>query len=474
MIKSDLIQIFKKLTKPDRRNLRQFVRSPYFNRREEVILLYDYIHKQLDSAQPILEKEAVFRILFPNEIVYVSAQIDYTMSFLLQVIRAYLVQDELEKEVIGNRLRLHKALDNRGLHKFAQKELEGMKAAIHNTTHRNAGFHRLQYDILLSEYLVLARGKRSNPLPLQSLSDALDAYYLAETLRLATEIQSHQRVAGYSYEQPLLKAVLEHSERYQAQPAVAAYYRVYHCFDDISVEITEASYRKLKWILEQQADLFPHVELRSLYLAAINYCIRRVNNHHKAYYSEILSLYKTGLTKGALMENGILSAFSYRNIAAIAMKLGEFEWTAQFLEQYRMILPEKDRRNWYEFYQGVLNYKQGNFTIAMDLLRPLKFNEASFNLDVRCMMMQIYYQISEMNVLDSFLESTKMYLLRHDDIGYVKENYDNFVKYLKKAMQLKPTDFVERAKLKMEVESVEHVYDKAFFTMILTPKDLKK
>jgi hypothetical protein len=474
MIKSDLIQIFKKLTKQDRRNLRQFVRSPYFNRREEVILLYDHIHKCLDTEQPILDKEKVFNLIFPKELAYTSAQMDYTMSFLLQVIRSYLTQDELEKDVIKNRLHLHKALDSRGLHKFAQKELDATKTAIQQTTFRNAGFHRLEYDILLSEYLVLGRGKRSNPLPLQSLSDALDAYYLAETLRIATEIQSHVRIVEHPYEQPLLKAVLPYSERYSAQPAVAAYYLVYHCFDDTSIAAAEANFRHLKLILETQAHLFPPVELRSLYLSAINYCIRRVNMHHTEYYAEILSLYKTGLLNGALIENGILSTFSYRNIALIAMKLGEFQWTSQFLEQYRTMLPEKDRKNWYEFYQAVIHYHQGDFSVAIDLLRPLKFNEATFNLDVRCMMMQIYYQISETSLLDSLLDSTKMFLLRHDDVGYVKENYDNFVKYLKKIVLLKLSDVAERAKLKTEIEAVEYIYNKDFFITILSPKVLKK
>ena len=473
MIKSDLIQIFKKLTKQDRRNLRQFVRSPYFNRREEVALLYEYIHKNIDVNQSVLEKEIAFCFIFPTGIEYLAAQMDYTMSFLLQVIRAYLIQDELEKETIHNRLRLHKALDSRGLHKFAQKELDATKLAIQDSTFKNAGFHRLEYDILLSEYLVLARGKRSNILPLQSLSDALDAYYLAETLRLATEMQSHVRVSQRPYQQPLLKSVLPHFEQYNAQPAVAAYYLVYHCFDDTSVEVTEANFRQLKLILETQATLFPPVELRSLYLSAINYCIRRVNLNHTQYHAEILSLYKIGLMNGALMENGLLSAISYRNIAVMAIKMNEFQWTAQFLEQYRMMLPEKDRKNWYEFYQAVMYYKQGNFSDAIDLLRPLKFNEPSFNLDARCMMMQIYYQISETKVLESFLDSTKMFLLRHE-VGYVKANYENFIKYLKKILLLKPNDLVERAKLKLEIESVEYIYDKDFFRMILAPKELKK
>jgi hypothetical protein len=90
------------------------------------------------------------------------------------------------------------------------------------------------------------------------------------------------------------------------------------------------------------------------------------------------------------------------------------------------------------------------------------------------MMMQIYYQISEINLLDSLLESTKMYLLRHDDIGYVKENYENFIKYLKKILQLKPNDLAERAKLRAEIELVSFIYDKDFFKMVLAHREIKK
>ncbi len=476
MIKSDLIHIFKKLTKSDRRALKQFVRSPYFNRREEVVALYDYINKYLDATEPFLDKSLAFKVLFPTDKTYQSAPMDYAMSFLLQTIRSYLIQDELEKEVIMNRLLLHKALDNRGLHRFAQKELEATKATLQKSTLRNAAFHRAEYDILLAEYRVLSRGKRLNPLPLQPLSDALDAYYLAETLRHASAIQSHLRVADhtYSYHQPLLKAVLSESMPYHELPAVAAQYYVYHCFDDTLEIGAEESFRRLKQILENQATLFTQLELRVLYLSAINYCIRRVNMRDEQFYHEVFSLYKTGLANEALLENGVLSAVSYRNIAIMAIKVREFAWAEQFLNQYKDFLPKNDPNHWYDYYRAVWHYRQGNYDAALHILLPLKFNEPTFNMDARCLLIEIYYQNSETSLLESMLESTKMYLLRHSDIGYPRENYENFIKYLKKILHVKPYEKAEFAKLKAEIESIIYIYDKEFFINILNAKITKE
>ncbi|NJN34401.1 MAG: hypothetical protein HC817_09275 [Saprospiraceae bacterium] len=42
---SQLLELIKSLNKHDMRELRKVVRSPYFNQREDVIQLYDFIEK---------------------------------------------------------------------------------------------------------------------------------------------------------------------------------------------------------------------------------------------------------------------------------------------------------------------------------------------------------------------------------------------------------------------------------------------
>ncbi len=52
------------------------------------------------------------------------------------------------------------------------------------------------------------------------------------------------------------------------------------------------------------------------------------------------------------------------------------------------------------------------------------------------MMVKIYFEKDEWKALISLLESFKHYLYRQTKIGYHRNNYLNFIRYLKKLMKL--------------------------------------
>ena len=61
MQKSNLIFILKRLSKRDWREFRKFVRSPYFNQREDVVLLFDYLDEAIHFLPPMaMHREKVF------------------------------------------------------------------------------------------------------------------------------------------------------------------------------------------------------------------------------------------------------------------------------------------------------------------------------------------------------------------------------------------------------------------------------
>jgi len=41
---------------------------------------------------------------------------------------------------------------------------------------------------------------------------------------------------------------------------------------------------------------------------------------------EVLSLYKDGLEKKIILQDGVLSRFTYHNIVAAALKIQDYEW----------------------------------------------------------------------------------------------------------------------------------------------------
>ncbi|HEY9705241.1 MAG TPA: hypothetical protein V6C58_22575, partial [Allocoleopsis sp.] len=122
MLGSQLLQLIKSLTKRDRRELRKVVRSPYFNQRDEVIALFDFIDKNLEGKSPDFSKEYVFKTLNPSK-KYDDLWMRQQMSTLLQIIQKYLITEGVINDENSSKLYLITALRQRSSDKLFEKEI---------------------------------------------------------------------------------------------------------------------------------------------------------------------------------------------------------------------------------------------------------------------------------------------------------------------------------------------------------------
>ena len=93
--------------------------------------------------------------------------------------------------------------------------------------------------LLLDEYDYKRQQKRAGDLPVQELSDNLDNFYLAETLRQACAMKAHRAVyAQSSYQQPFSEVVLSHLDlnTIDNTPSIAAYFYAFHAQDGENTE----------------------------------------------------------------------------------------------------------------------------------------------------------------------------------------------------------------------------------------------
>jgi hypothetical protein len=241
-------------------------------------------------------------------------------------------------------------------------------------------------------------------------------------------------------------------------PAIGAYYYAYLALKE---ENTEGGvFHSLKNILVNHWQVFPSEELRDLYLVAINYCIRRINRGVKAYEHESLALYKFGLENKILFENNTLSAYTYNNILNASLKVGDYAWGKQFLDDYKAYLAETERTNVYNYCLAALHFRLLDYAKAMDLLQKTTLREVLFNLDARRMLMCIYYDFKEWDALTSHLESTKKYIERQKDMGYGREHYFNLTIFLQKMLKTDLKNAKNRAVLRGEIEAAKAVAEK--------------
>jgi hypothetical protein len=458
MYNSTLIQLFKSLERNDRRQLRKFVRSPYFNTKEDVTALFDYIDKHLDTGgAPKMAKEKAFAHIYKNQIFDVD-MFYYTMSHLNQIILKYLTINQLENDTSQYQYFLNQALRQRGVDKIYEKTVADAKKYIENQPLRNAQYHFISYRMRFEEFAARHRLKRSGNFELQEMTNDFHFYTIAEILQLAYVLSAHQSIAKKNYLQPLLSSVLSVAVNHLDVPAIAAHY---YAFKTQSGEDIAGEYfQKLKNEFTKNQKLFSETELRDLLTVAINYSIRRQNTGELNYTREAILLYRWGFDNQIFFDNGVLSPYDYKNTLQLALKIEEYDWAEKFLNDFKPFLPEKDRDNIYKYNLAIFHFRKKDYNTAMTLLQQVNLKETLFNLDARRLLARIYYDVKEMSALESHIESSKIYLHRQKEIGYHKEAYSNFFRFLEKIYKSNLSSHSIREELHKEITQTKLLVEK--------------
>ncbi len=455
MADNKLIELIETLSVVEKRECSVFLKSPYHNRREDVLRLWEMLSGSKSEA---LDAKKAFSIIYPDQ-TFRDAQWRHLQSFLLGCVEAFLAQRAWEKTSLLSELHLVAIYRDKKLRKSLDHTLRRASDRLEKMPHDGQYYHFL-YQLEWERYAVaqLQHG-RTQENDLVAVSRAFDVYAAANKLRLACLMESHRTVFQVNYDNSFLPELLlfvEKSDLLEV-PIVALYY---HCYQALT-EGNEESFRAFRRELESQGKALPEDETRTFTLLAINYCIRRLNSGEARYVREAFDLYRIGLDTRALLENGYLSRFAFKNIVALGLRLREFIWVEQFIEQYEPFLEEKYRSAHRDYNLAKLYFAQKNYGQAMPLLARVGESDLLLNLDSRVMLLKMYYETSEFDALDALLASFKILLLRKKKIiGYHSLHYLNTLRYIQKLVRLNLNDKKAAADFRAEIEANTSVIEK--------------
>ncbi len=450
-----LFELIKSLSIVEKRECAAFLKSPYHNRREDVLLLWELI---LADKQDLYDSKKIFSLIYPAQ-VFDDASWRHLQSFLLGCVESFLAQRAWEKTPLLSDLHIAPIYREKNLRKPLEHSLR--RAAINlDKMPRDGAFYHFLYQLEWERYAAeLVQQGRTQENNLAAVSRAFDIYAAANKLRLACLMESHRAVFQADYDTSFLPELLQFVKKSDLLevPIVALYF---YCYQSLT-EGGEESFRAFRRELEAQGKSLPESEIRTFALLAINYCIRRLNTGETRYVREGFDLYRIGLDTRALLENGQLSRFAFKNIVALGLKLEEFAWVEQFIEKYEPFLEEKHRATHRDYNLAKVHFAQKNYQLAMPLLARVGESDLLLNLDSRVMLLKMYYETEAWDALDALLASFKILLLRKKKvIGYHSTHYLNTLRYIQKLVRLNKHDKKSTANFRAEIEANKSVIEK--------------
>lgn len=448
-----LVQVLSTLSRQEWRELDTWLRCPLHNKDQEVVRLFEYIRQHLPAhALPDMAEVARETLLpgrqHPDHLHHVS-------SYLMKAVSDYLLWSEQSQQPPSERLhRLSEVLRRRQLGKQAARYQVRALDGLYAQSNRGRWYYELNASIQQEKIHLEEWHKTLQHHNLQPLLEAQDLRFMVEKLQTGCLLLSQKAVSARQYDLGLLEMLMQVPEQhpYLQEPAVALYYYGYRALSEAE---GEPHFQQLKSLLKQHGALFKGEELRNLYLLAINFCIRRVNRSERAFLREVFELYQTGLTQAAFLEQGQLSRFTYTNIAQAGMGLGEFEWVAQFLTEYKTFLPEAIREPVSQFNLARLYYETGQSGKAMECLLDFGYDDTVYTFAAKTLLAKIYYAQGEWDALHSLLDSISAYIRRKKEAGYHRDSYMGFVKIMRRLLSTDLSQRAHRTALREKIDAMK-------------------
>lgn len=443
-------ELIRQFSTQEVRDFRRFMKSPYFNTRLDLLDLFDYLIRFKDESEVLPEREVVFASVFPNK-KFATKDMRLLLSYLFRLLEQFLQIEEQGKDKSAQKSTLMTVYKNRNLPRHLRKTLNQAKKLSKQNNQKHPEFYLHNYYIEREEYALQTKEGRTKALNLQELEDNLDAAFVSFKLRQACLARSHEAVFNTQYDTRLINLLLESAqlEAFKNIPAISVYF---HCYNALYKEPTDTNFRIFREELIAVTQFFPQAEVRVLYLLALNYCIKKINKSEQIYLQEALDLYKTGLENNLLLEHGVFLRHSFNNIVGIALRLDDFAWTETFVKDYKNALPEQYRTTVFHLNSARLNYAQKNYDEALLHLQKSDYRDILDNMVAKILQMKIYYETEQFDLLDSHLNTLKMYIRRNKKISYHYENWRNIIQYMQKITEVNPFDKEAKSKLEIAIK----------------------
>lgn len=447
----------------------KYLQSPYFNETEALLILFQLLtkgnpNKLLGNGSSLEEKQKLWLQLFNNQ-PYNDGQMRRLLSELTQHALSFKTLEYNQKKTIHNDIVTLSILKDAELYTHFQGVVRQAEATLQKSGVRNSDFHLYQHWIEEQLYQYIEKTER-NPAMFEHLAQAdyhADCFYIIQKLRNYCTWLDYQKLFSIKSQLSLPPNFTDwvNQDHYLKEPTIKAYFLLSQL---LLMPEDDSYYYNLKDFLNQADTQLDNTDKKAFYIFLMNYCIdKKINIGKREFFHELFSIYKTLLEKQLLLKKEEFPSVDYKNIVTVGLYVKEFAWTEAFIQEYTPKLPPDERENALTYNLAKVYFAQNQYEKVIEQLREVEYDNLTYALGGKLMLLKTYYELNEYLALDSLIDSFRVYLRRNQTISKeVRQQYLNVLRFIKKLSNIHLGDQEAIAKIEQQIQVCKNLADKGW------------
>ena len=461
MTGTKFLRLLATLSKEELKEFEKFLKSPYFNTRNQPVLLFQYLKSTYSRWHPlyleyaatstsrerkaeleqklheVLAKKKVAAVIFPNER-YNDPRMRRVIHYCKQLIEEFFYQlaPKADHEFYLRHIAMLQHHLLRGELDLFEDLLEEVREIQQKTSFRDHQFYYYAYQLeeVTNDYLI--RTAR-NLDAFQPMSDNFDVYFILNKLRMSCGMATRDKMFGRGYEYPMMEELIAYIEKtdFSTVPLIGMYYHIFHLEQN---KEDRMHYKALQTLLQENKGQISLGERRQISGFMLNYLTRENRKPGQKMSWELFDLFRTMVGEGLVYINGMITVPYFNLGLRAACRVGEFDWGEQFIHDHTDRLLGKNAKEVLDLSRLVVQYNRGEYQQVLRKIDTLKFKDSRQQVFRRILKLQTLYEINEPNQFFQLTDAFKRFIRAKQEIGTTASTFfSNFVSFSERLGRIK-------------------------------------
>ncbi len=486
MESSLLFKILKTFSKSQLNSLLKFVQSPFFNEKEEIILLITHLKKVYPFKKlKLIAKEHVYSKIFPNTS-YNDGKMRQLMSNTKKLVEEFIAIEQLKQDEFTQNSYCIKYHRLNNIDQALAVKVKALNVQLNKPKYIYESYHYHNFQKAIIEAGILStqnfhnRNKHFNKdysLALDNIILNLNKFYFLELLRYTSLKYMHSRLFTSSPETLLANTVLDYTldnEQYAQTIPINLYAHGLKLLmeQDEKNSNVDVHFDQLKHLLDLHAPKLEKHVAANLYRTACSYSIRCFQKGDSSHTQTLFDLYLKMLEYDLIMLEANFPVGTFLNIVKLALLLDKIDWAENFIHQYKKYLAGEFPEDIANLNLAMVEFKRANYDAVLDILNKVELsNDLYYGIQIKRLYIMVFYALDNIDLLDSQLNSFKVYIHRNKLISNIhKEMNKNFVNVLTRIVDLGPGQEKKYQKILKYIDETIELHEKVWLKEKLEEK----